>query len=234
MKVSIKFRKWSPQYLKSCQVPRPKMTAPSPSQARLQSPRGPQRACRGVTTPGPHMVSPWGLGRRAAEAVLGDSWPACGNGAPVHTSVPRENSGAEGPRAWSVPDWACSCPVTFLQEPFTCSLPAAPLGPSPVSSTCSQLTAGDQIISLSSFVYKHLPPGRCREKADVGTGAVVPLENHGNHQAVVGVLSPTVFVDSDGPAPASARPASLQGCWHRGPGWICNLAKKENDLCQLI
>ena len=33
---------------------------------------------------------------------------------------------------------------------------------------------------------------------------MVPLENHGNHQAVVGVLSPTVFVDSDGPAPASA------------------------------
>lgn len=92
------------------------------------------------------------------------------------TSVPRENSGAEGSRVWSVPERACSYPVTFLQEPFTCSLPAAPLGPSPVSSTCSHLTARDWIISLSSFVSKPLPPGRCREKADVGTGAVVSLE----------------------------------------------------------
>lgn len=158
-------------------------TAPSPSRAQLRSPRGPQKACRGVTTPGPHMVSPWGPGWHGAEGSFGGaSWPACGNETPVHSSVPRENSGAAGPRVWSVPERACSCPVTFFQEPCTCSLPAALLGPSPMSFTCSQLTAGDLTITLSSFLYKHLPPGRCGEKADVGTGGVVPLENRRNHQ----------------------------------------------------
>lgn len=152
MKVSIKFRRWSPQYLKSCRVPRLMTTALSPSRAQLRSPQGPQKACRGVTTPGPHMVSPWGLGWHGAEGSFGGaSWPACGSEAPVHTSVPREDSGAAGPRVWSVPERACSCPVTFFQDPCIWSLPAAPLGPLPVSFTCSHLTAGD--LSLHPAFY---------------------------------------------------------------------------------
>ena len=113
MKVSIKFRKWSPQYLKSCQVPRLTMTALSPSRAQLRIPRGPQKACRGVTTPGPHMVSPWGLGWPAAEAVLGGQL-ACmwQRGSSAHKCPQRKL------RGWRAQGLVSPRPGLFLSRDF--------------------------------------------------------------------------------------------------------------------
>lgn len=56
MKASGKFRKQSPRYLKSYQVPRPMMTAPSLSRGQRGSRLGPRKAHQWGTTPEPPMV----------------------------------------------------------------------------------------------------------------------------------------------------------------------------------
>lgn len=81
MKVSIKFRKWSPQSLKSYQVPRRMTTAPSLSRGQLGKRLAPWRAAPWDTTPGPPTVRPMWPGRCAgAESQRGLgvlAGPAC-------------------------------------------------------------------------------------------------------------------------------------------------------------
>lgn len=102
--------------------------------------------------------------------------------------------------------------MLFLPEPFIYSLPAGPQPPS----APQPLTHIFHVrkVGFSSFTPTH-PPGMCRDKANIGTGEVVPLENLRNHQEHPGggggavALCPTAFVGSEGRASFPARPAYL-------------------------
>lgn len=130
--------------------------------------------------------------------------------------------------------------MLFLPEPFIYSLPAGPQPPS----APQPLTHIFHVrkVGFSSFTPTH-PPGTCRDKANIGTGEVVPLENLRNHQEHPGggggvqwlFVPPHLWAVKGGHHSQPDRPIALQGRWYHSPGLPSpTWPKKANELSPLI